>query len=81
MDIGFVGYEAKGGAIQVIIPTKKSKGKELTKQQKEENKKISQIRVKVEHVMSGIKRLRIVKDKIRLRGYKRFNNGNSFCNS
>ena len=70
MDTGFVDYQAKGDDIQVIMPTKKPKGKELTNHQKEENKKISQLIVKVEHVMSGIKRLRIIKDKIRLKGYK-----------
>lgn len=64
-DTGFVGYSPKGENIEVIMPVKKTKGKELTQQQKDQNKLIAIVRVKVEHVMSGIKRLRIVKDKIR----------------
>lgn len=64
-DTGFLGYSPKGENIQVIMPDKKPKGKELTKEQKESNTQIAKVRVKVEHVMSGIKRLRIIKDKVR----------------
>lgn len=38
-----------------IIPHKKPKAKELTKQHKDENKDKSKIRVGVEHCISGIK--------------------------
>ena len=44
---------------------KKPHGKELTKREKEKNRKISKIRVKVEHAISGVKRSRIVKDLLR----------------
>jgi hypothetical protein len=37
----------------------------LTAKEKENNRKLSQIRVKVEHAISGIKRCRIVKDVLR----------------
>jgi hypothetical protein len=37
----------------------------LTAEEKERNRKMSQIRVKVEHAISGIKRSRIVKDILR----------------
>jgi hypothetical protein len=39
--------------------------KELTAKEKENNRKLSQIRVKVEHAISGVKRCRIVKDILR----------------
>lgn len=64
-DTGFMGYCPKGQDIEVVMPHKKPKGKELTDEQKEQNTKIAKVRVKVEHAMSGIKRLRIIKDKIR----------------
>lgn len=64
-DTGFLGYTPKGKNIQVIMPVKKPKGKALTKEQKEMNTLIAKVRVKVEHVMSGIKRLRIIKEKVR----------------
>ena len=44
---------------------KKPRKQELTAKEKESNRKMSQIRVKVEHAISGIKRSRIVKDILR----------------
>ena len=44
---------------------KKPRKKELTVKEKESNRKMSKIRVKVEHAISGIKRSRIVKDVLR----------------
>jgi len=64
-DTGFVGYTPKGEHITIIMPDKKPKGGELSEEQKQRNKEIASIRVRVEHVISGIKRLRIIKDKIR----------------
>lgn len=63
-DLGYQGYNLDN--ISVLIPHKKPKDKELTKQQKRENTDLSRIRVPVEHVMAGVKRLNIVKEKIRL---------------
>ncbi len=48
------------------MPKKKPKNGELSKQEKQDNKHISQIRVPVEHVMAGVKRLNIAKEKIRI---------------
>ena len=64
-DLGYQGYEVDN--ISVLIPHKKPKNGELTQHQKEENTDISRIRVPVEHVMAGVKRLNIVREKIRLR--------------
>ncbi len=63
-DMGFQGFEVEG--IVVIQPKKKPRGGTLTLEEKEENRRINSIRVRVEHVVSGIKRCRIVKDKLRL---------------
>ena len=64
-DTGYQGYKPDG----VIInqPIKKPRGKELTEQQKEYNRYISQVRVRVEHAIGSMKRYRIVKDECRLR--------------
>jgi DDE superfamily endonuclease/Helix-turn-helix of DDE superfamily endonuclease len=59
-DTGYQGYEPEG--IETIQPKKKPRGKELTDEEKEANRLISSVRVVVEHVISGIKRCRIVKD-------------------
>ena len=63
-DLGFVGFTRE--AATSTQPHKKPRGGELTEEQKAENKQISQRRVRVEHIICSIKRLRIVKDTIRL---------------
>jgi hypothetical protein len=62
-DSGFQGYNPKN--VTVKMPTKKPKGKELTQEQKEENRKISSFRILVEHAIGGVKRSRIVKERFR----------------
>ncbi|GAB4184404.1 MAG: IS5 family transposase [Thermoflexibacter sp.] len=64
-DLGFLGHKPVG--IQIMMPEKKPKGKELTPEQKESNRQISKVRVLVEHAIAGVKRLKIIKDKIRLK--------------
>lgn len=65
LDTGFKGFKAQDGI--TIMPTKKKKGKDLTVEEKQENTKIASDRVRNEHAIGGIKRLRIVKDKVRVR--------------
>lgn len=62
-DTAFQGHELPG----VIIhqPKKKPRGGDLTDAEKEQNALISSVRVVVEHVIAGIKRCRIVKDRFR----------------
>jgi hypothetical protein len=59
-DTGFEGYKPKG--VIIYQPKKKPKGKELSKEDKEMNSIISKIRIIMEHIISGVKRCRIVKD-------------------
>ena len=58
-DTGFQGFTHPG--INIIQP----KGGELTAEEKEANRLISSIRIRVEHVIGGVKRFRIVQDKLR----------------
>ncbi len=62
-DTGFQGYEP--GNTVGHQPEKKPRGKELPAEDKIFNRMISGVRVIAEHVISGIKRLRIVKDVFR----------------
>jgi hypothetical protein len=57
-DLAFLGLESEYE--NVIMPKKKPKGRELTERQKNSNKKISSVRVKIENAFAGVKRLRIV---------------------
>lgn len=63
-DTGFVGHNP----VDIIIemPFKKKANEELTFSQLIYNQILSPLRVVIEHVNSGVKRLRIVKDTIRL---------------
>jgi hypothetical protein len=63
-DTGYQGY--KPDNVTIIQPVKKPKGKELTEEQKNKNKKISSKRILIEHAIGGVKILRIVKDEIRI---------------
>jgi hypothetical protein len=65
VDLGFLG--ADKDYENVIIPFKASKNKEITPLQQKINKGIASVRIKVEHAFSGVKRLRIVSQKINLR--------------
>ncbi len=63
-DLGFVGHQPEG--VEIEIPFKKPRNGELSFSQKLYNKLLSSTRITVEHANSGIKRLRIVKDVIRI---------------
>ncbi len=62
-DSGFLGFNLAG--ITIVQPKKKPKGGELTAAEKARNREIASIRIRVEHVISSVKRYRIVKDKLR----------------
>lgn len=64
-DTGYQGYAPE--KVKVIQPIKKRKGKVLTEEQKEFNREVSRIRVRVEHAIGSAKFMRIVKDKCRFR--------------
>ena len=59
-DTGFQGYHPPG--VTRYQPKKKPQGGELTVAEKAENTIISSIRILIEHIISGGKRCRIVKD-------------------
>lgn len=63
-DLGFQGYTLEG--VEITQPHKKPRGKPLTEEQKAENKAIARRRVRIEHIISSIKRCRILKEPIRL---------------
>ena len=68
LDLAYLSLEIEN--MSTYIPHKKPKGKELTAEQKEENKEKSKIRVGVEHCISGIKRIHILKHKLRVKKYE-----------
>ena len=67
-DLGFFGAEKDQP--NVILPFKKPRNKELPTSQKDINRAIGSSRVKIEHAFSGVKRLKIIRNKIRLKTYQ-----------
>jgi hypothetical protein len=63
-DLGFLAFTLDG--VEIIMPTKKPRGGNLTDEQKAENQHIARRRVRIEHVNSSVKRCRIVKDSMRM---------------
>lgn len=62
-DSGFQGF----APTEVVIyqPIKKPRGQERTDAERAHNHRVGQLRVAVEHVLAGVKRVRIVKERFR----------------
>src|SRR5215831_12764647 len=63
-DLGFLSFTLPD--VEILMPTKKPRGHELTWEQHLANQALHQRRLRIEHVNSSVKRCRIVKDRIRL---------------
>jgi DDE superfamily endonuclease len=63
-DLGFLAFTLP--QVEILMPTKKPRGEELTPEQQRANQALNQRRLRIEHVKSSVKRCRIVKDRIRL---------------
>jgi DDE superfamily endonuclease len=64
-DLGFLAFTLD--RVEIIMPTRKPRGRKLTRAQKAANRRIARRRVRIEHVISSVKRCRIVHDVCRLR--------------
>ena len=63
-DLGFLAFTLP--QVEILMPTKKLPGQELTREQQRVNQALHQRRLRIEHVNSSVKRCRIVKDRLRL---------------
>ena len=62
-DAGFQGFDLHG--VLVMQPKKKPRHRTLTLQEKADNRRISSVRVRIEHVIGDLKRYRIIREVIR----------------
>ena len=62
--LGFLAFTLP--EVEMLMPTKTPRGKELPLEQHLANQVLNQRRLRIEHVNSRVKRCRIVKDRIRL---------------
>ncbi len=63
-DLGFLAFTLP--QMDILMPTKKPRGEELTREQHVGNQALHCRRLRIEHVNRSVKRCRIVKDRLRL---------------
>jgi len=79
IDLGFLGFEKDYETKKTVIPIKKPKGKELSIKDKKSNKEKSSVRVKVEHAIGGMKRYRVLSDRLRMKNFSLYNDVVEVC--
>ncbi len=67
VDLGFLGIDKQLKDCQVEMPEKKKKKQELTLEQKQANQAKGKNRVCIEHAIGGMKRYRLIMERIRIR--------------
>jgi hypothetical protein len=70
VDLGFFGMEKAFVCKELFIPNKKPKKQELTPAQKAENKLLASKRIVVEHALAGLKRYRVLSDRLRMHNFE-----------
>jgi hypothetical protein len=63
-ELGFLAFTLP--QVEILMPTKKPCGQELSLEEQGANQALHQRRLRIEHVNRSVKRCRIVKDRIRL---------------
>lgn len=66
VDLGYLGFAQEYECKALSLPHKKAKKQELSAEQKQENREFAQERVEVEHAIGGLKRYRILSDRLRV---------------
>jgi hypothetical protein len=66
VDLGYLGIVKDYQCKNIAIPYKKTKNNPLTETQKSENKMMASEKIKVEYSIGGMKRYRILSDRLRI---------------
>jgi DDE superfamily endonuclease len=72
LDSGYQGFLTDYKYKKAYLPHKKKKDKELTDEQKAENKAGASERIIVEHSIGGLKRFRVLSERARIRDWELF---------
>ena len=67
VDLGFLGIRHCLSDARIFIPHKKPRGKALCEEQRKENAAMARVRVKIEHMIGGIKRYFILQHRSRFK--------------
>lgn len=79
LDLGFIGFDKLYACKEVILPQKKKKHQPLTEEEKKENKEKAKERIYVEHSISGLKRYRILSDRLRMKDFNLYDDILEVC--
>ena len=79
VDLGFLGFAKNYPHLKLDIPHKKPRNGSLTKEQKLENKQLAKERIYVEHSIGGMKRYRILMERIRIHTVDLYNKIAAVC--
>jgi len=79
VDSGFQGFANTYTSGKLFLPTKKPRGENLTKNNKFRNTQQARKRVAVEHSIGGLKRYRILSDRLRMHNLDQFDTALEVC--
>ena len=79
VDLGFVGFDKDYACKKLSLPHKKPKKQELTAAPKAENKILASERIVVEHSIGGLKRYRILSDRLQMQDFDLYNQVLGIC--
>jgi hypothetical protein len=79
VDLGFLGIDKDYEIKQLLLPHKKKKNQELDEGQKKENRSQASERIFVEHAIGGMKRYRILSDRLRVKDIQLYNDVLGVC--
>lgn len=79
VDLGYLGIGKEYECKELLIPHKKPKQMELSEKQKQENRDLASARISVEHSIGGLKRYRILSDRLRCKDFKFYNDALEVC--
>lgn len=79
VDLGYLGIEKDYVCKEVFIPKKNSKLHKLSDDDKLSNKAKAKDRISVEHSIGGMKRYRILSDRLRIHDFSQYNDILAIC--
>lgn len=79
LDLGYLGFDKEYECKKCYLPNKKKKKCELSEEQKEQNKALAQQRILVEHSIGGIKRFRILSERLRIHNFNTYDTMLGVC--
>lgn len=79
VDLGFLGIDKDYRCQELFLPNKKKKKQALNPEQKEENRQMASERICVEHAIGGMKRYRILSDRLRVQDVRLYNTVLGVC--